>query len=363
VYGTTGITNFTWNLGSASNSWLYNGNPAPQTISTGTTGSISLTPVCGKVQTNVLATVTANGNNYNTNTSTVSITPPTMSINGSNTICSGSSSYQIDGLPCNSKVVWSAGPLGVVSFNPNANPVTLTQTGNGIITLTATVSNVCGGNPIVISKSNIIVGAPASVGIDVGAGYTNMENCSDPTDFKVLYNAVDHNYSGYLNVAASNATSLSWTVVSNYSVPYWGWSTSNNGHKLYVSQTLANQYLSLKVTASNACGSINNIFNFGSNVCPLIEQFTGGGDNYLLAPNPAANNVTVSVNNAAKNSEAASFAQIRVYDGTGNLKKQLNYGGGARQAQINVADLQPVYYYIEISNGKTTVRKPLVVQR
>src|SRR6185437_1497944 len=60
VYGTTGITNYAWNLGSASNNWLYNGNPAPQTISTGTTGSISLTPVCGKVQSNVYATVTTN---------------------------------------------------------------------------------------------------------------------------------------------------------------------------------------------------------------------------------------------------------------------------------------------------------------
>lgn len=56
VYNTTGITNYTWNLGSASNNWLYNGGPAPQTISTGTTGSISLTPVCGAVQTNVFAT-------------------------------------------------------------------------------------------------------------------------------------------------------------------------------------------------------------------------------------------------------------------------------------------------------------------
>lgn len=366
VYGTTGITNYTWNLGSASNNWLYNGSPAPQTISTGTTGSIPLTPVCGAVQSNISATVTANGNTYNTNTSTVSTTPPTISINGSNTICSGSSSYQIDGLPCNSMVVWSASPLGVVSFNPNANPVTLTQTGNGTITLTATISNVCGGNPIVISKSNIIVGAPTAIGIDFGAGgYTNMEeDCGDAAYFKVLYNAADHNYSGYLYVTASNATSLSWTVVSNSSIPYWGWSTSNNGHTLYVSQKSANKSLSLKVTATNACGSINNVYFFNTGgVCPVMAQSTGGGANYLLAPNPAGNNVTISVNSAAKNSEAVSFAQIQVYDGIGNLKKQLKYGSGTRHAQINITDLKPGYYYVEIGNGKTAERKPLVVQR
>lgn len=66
VYGTTGITNYTWNLGSSSNGWLYNGNPAQPTISTGNSNSISLTPVCGGVQSSVSATVTANGNQYNT---------------------------------------------------------------------------------------------------------------------------------------------------------------------------------------------------------------------------------------------------------------------------------------------------------
>jgi hypothetical protein len=254
--------------------------------------------------------------------------------------------------------------LGVVAFDPNANPVTLTPTGNGILTLTGTVSNVCGGSPIVISKPNIIVGSPTNIGIDVGAGsYTNMEDCGDATNFKVLYNAADYNYSGYLYVAGTNATSLSWTEVSNSPIPYWGWSTSNYGHTLYVSQKNANQYLSLKVTAANACGSINKTYTFGSGVCPVIPEFVISGDDYLLSPNPSGNNFSVSVNTSVKSSEKISFTQIRIYDGTGNLKKQIKYGNGTRQAQINITDLRPGYYYVEISNGKMSVKKPLVVQR
>jgi hypothetical protein len=108
VNGTTGITDYTWNLGSVSNHWLYNGSPAPQTISTGTIGSLSLTPVCGAVQSNVYATVTANDNTYNTNTSSISYSPLTATITGSDAFCSETSSYQLDGLPCsNSTVVWS----------------------------------------------------------------------------------------------------------------------------------------------------------------------------------------------------------------------------------------------------------------
>jgi hypothetical protein len=71
----------------------------------------------------------------------------------------------------------------------------------------------------------------------------------------------------------------------------------------------------------------------------------------------------VSVNSTAKGSETASFAQIQIYDGTGNLKKQIKYRSGTRQAQIDITDLRPGYYYVEISDGKTSVRKPLVVQR
>jgi hypothetical protein len=204
-----------------------------------------------------------------------------------------------------------------------------------------------------------------SIGINVGAGgFTNMEDCGDGANFKVLYNAADLNYSRYLYVTASEATSLGWTEVSNSTTPYWGWSTSNNGQTLNVSQKFANKYLSLKVMATNGCGSVNKIYTFGSGVCPIMPQsITLGGDDYLLAPNPAGDNVTISVNGASKNSKAVSFAQIQIYDGTGNLKKQIKYGSGTRHAQINIADLRPGTYYVEISDGKTAERKPLVVQR
>lgn len=38
-----GVTNYTWNLGN-NNGWLYNGIPAPQSINSGTTNTLTLTP-------------------------------------------------------------------------------------------------------------------------------------------------------------------------------------------------------------------------------------------------------------------------------------------------------------------------------
>ena len=61
-------------------------------------GTFSAQPANTSIICNSNATfsVTANGTAYNTNTSTISITQPTMSINGSSSFCSGSLSYSIN---------------------------------------------------------------------------------------------------------------------------------------------------------------------------------------------------------------------------------------------------------------------------
>lgn len=153
VYGTTGVTNYTWNLGAIPNGWLYNNVAAPATVSTGTTGSINITPVCNTVPKNISATVTANGNTYSTNTSTVSVSQPSMSINGVSSFCTGSQSYSITPLPCNATVSWSVTPTGIVTpTTSTATSPSFTQTGNGNITISATVTS-CGTAQPTITKA------------------------------------------------------------------------------------------------------------------------------------------------------------------------------------------------------------------
>ncbi|HET7115470.1 MAG TPA: hypothetical protein VFI29_03225 [Hanamia sp.] len=178
VYGTTGITNYTWNLGSATNGWLFNGNPAPQAISTGTTNTLTLTPVCGASQNNISATVTANGNNYATNSSIVSLTPPSITISGNSSLCSGTSTYSVSNVPCNGTVTWSASPSGIISLSPNGSSVSVTKVGNGGVTLTAKI-NACSNYSVHMA---IAVGTPEqSYGIypvDYPSSYCTGENYS-----------------------------------------------------------------------------------------------------------------------------------------------------------------------------------------
>ena len=126
-------TGYTWNLGPTPNGWLYNGTAAPATIPTlATQNTIQLTPVCGSTLSNVSATVTANGVNYTTNSSAVTVTLPDLSINGSDALCSGSSPYFINNLPCNAAVSWQATPSGIVTFgSPNDPQTSISPSGTG----------------------------------------------------------------------------------------------------------------------------------------------------------------------------------------------------------------------------------------
>ena len=46
----------------------------------------------------------------------------------------------------------------------------------------------------------------------------------------------------------------------------------------------------------------------------------------------------------------------------GHLKRKFKFGKGTQKAQINTDGLPAGYYYVEITNGNTTERKPLIVR-
>ncbi|MCO6497599.1 MAG: T9SS type A sorting domain-containing protein [Chitinophagaceae bacterium] len=299
-------------------------------------------------------------------TNTTNVSDLTPSINGDNQFCTTSSYYSIDNLPAGASVSWSVSPADIVTIDfPNDDQTTLTKTGNGTITLTATISTACTSNPIVISLSNIMVGLPNDIGLDVSAGmYDNLSDCGDGANFQVLYNAADNNqYSGTVFVTAANATSLSWTVAPWSSAQSWSWNESNNGHAVYVATKSANKEITLKATASNACGSIVKYYSFSTGACPLVLLSAPAPETYSISPNPAGYTFTVSGNADAENITIASFSRIGVYDAMGNLKKQTLFAAGTRKAQMSIAELPTGYYYVEISDGKTVQRKVLMVKR
>lgn len=330
------ITSYEWNLGSSSNGWVYNGSAAPQNIST-STNSISLTPTCGSALSNVSVTVKVNNANYKTYTCTVTLTAPSMSINGSSSICSSTpSSYYINNLPCNASVSWSISPSGIVSPScTSCSTTSLTKLANGAITLTATITNVCGLSRIQVTK-NIAVGLPNVSSADALIIY------SQPGDENEICRYQGTTY----GFTVTNSSSVIWSAVSHLGGSWPSWNQSDDD--LYVEFfTAAQQTLVMNLDASNACGSTTYDFGFvavdcGGRLAPTKKAFK-------VSPNPASNFVNVTT--VAKiNLVNRPIREILVSDVSKNIILRRSFDN-ARSAQLNIASLKPGIYYLRIISG------------
>ena len=364
--GATGITGYTWNLGSSSNNRLYNGNPAPQSISTGI-NTLQLTPACNKTPSALSATVTLNGSSVNTtNNSTISYYQPSMSINGKQNICSGSANYIINNLPCLANVTWSLTPSSGV-LNPSClkcNQTTLTKQAAGSVTLKATVTNACGLTiapmtlPIFTETNTVITGnylmAINGNTIDQGAldnsGYPKTEHV--PSTESVQYG---------ITLTNTGLTGVSWNVsgaCSNIS------STPTSFYCLIPPPGGGASGITVNLRATGPCGTpINN--NYSVAIYPNSYM--------MVSPNPATNSVKVVLqdkakqqDNRAENSKnmahQGGITAIKIYDLTGNLKK-VQQGNHTGQQTVNVTGLHAGIYLIEVSAGTYKERQQLIIQQ
>lgn len=320
VYSSPGVTGYTWNLG-ANNTWQYNGSPAPSSIPT-FTNTLTLSPTCGVAPTSITATATIGSSSYQANTANISLTIPTMSINGSGEFCSGTSNYTIDNLPCNASVSWSVYPsnANIVSLScTSCSSTTLTKTGNGIVTLIATIT-ACGGSPIVKTKA-ITVGAAVPL-------FPPMpEICEGPFELCVppIENTISHQWvarvPGSLNVTLQETSD--WCV----EVPA--------------------QALWVDLTIVNSCGSSTTRFRVTYSNC---------GSFLMASPNPGTNQINLTA------LKGASFEQVRIYDKLGNLRKQFKFIKGTKSATLNISELSADMYKVQAFDGTKWININIIKQ-
>jgi hypothetical protein len=351
VAGTTGITGYTWNLGSASNGWLHNGSAAPQTISTGTNNTLTLTPICGSTQSNVSATVAVGASNYNTNVATISVTQPTLSITGNAILCSGSGSYTVSGLPCNASVIWDVSPQGIATLGcTNCNTTTLTKVLQGPVTLTATITSSCNLPPV--TKTINIGGPQLSIS-------SNTNGCNGSYQ---IWNLV--------NNTPNNGTNWNWTV--SYL------STPSSQINIYT-PSLPSTYVSVtgggtvSLSYTDLCGAAQTtgvtVYNSG---CYGYYRVT-------VSPNPAKNNMNVSFatandNQTISNTTEVSNRPLRLVESKGKtvmslfevnttvLVKQWKQNESKNQNyNLNISGLRKGVYVLQVDrDNQTTVTKVLI---
>jgi hypothetical protein len=282
---------------------------------------------------------------------------PASTINGDDAVCGSTSNlYTILNLPVGSTVQWDASPSGIVTINsPNSQQTTLTKNDNGVITLTATVSNTCGGSPIVLSK-NITIGVPTTftglygnypqTAVVTTEDGSNDINSDEPT--YVTFTSNEYIAPGQPGIQFSNMTLLQSS--QNFPNGAYRWQYIKNSSYgelfLYMPQ---NSWAYFEYTLPNACG--NGTFYL------YFQAYQGAY--YRMSPNPATDIVTVQVDeerlikNKAVRSSEQDIREIDIVDKMGNILQRKTFGKGVRITSLNTSALKPDIYVVRIFNGKT----------
>jgi hypothetical protein len=286
-------------------------------------------------------TVTANGTNYNSNSTTISYTQPTLSINGSNSFCSGNPVYSVTNLPCGATVSWSCNPRGVVSISTSSNQATLTKIADGQTTLSATIT-ACGSQ--IVSYLFIEVGLPqAPQFIEIyGHGVTDPTTlCPGSYRAEAFTTLTNQQYEWRLPPEWSSSVSGGnnpFTVGSNgFDIPLQVNSITDNPAFMWVRTV-------------NKCGTSDPTFLFVGTSCD-------GFLSYQVSPNPATSNVRID---GSKNNKI--IKEVQLIDKTGNIKRARKYNGDIKLVQFDVSGLKPDVYYIKIYDGKRWESKQLRIQ-
>lgn len=266
---------------------------------------------------------------------------PSYMIGGSPELCITSQEYNFQGIPSGATVVWNITPAtGIASLSTTGNTATLTQTGNGNITLTATV-NSCG--TITLSRP-IKVGTPV-LGMP---NFTNLDNenqywCSnnsgnsftiETNDLSATYEARILSYPS-LNVYATNSNAYPGGDTFGY-VP-------------------AGYYV-FQLRATNICGTSDWVETEVESLDCSLNYKTS---NLNIYPNPANAELTVEF----KDSEhKVANRTLQLIDNKGTILSASKLVSGQSKAVLNTKEMPNGIYYLHVANGKETVKKQIIIK-
>lgn len=318
--------------------------------STGT--SRTLQPNSGTaLPSSVSVTPYINGVAQATKTSTVSRAPFTSSLTilGPTSLCN-SANYSINTSGTNIQVIsWSVSNPGIASISGNGNQATLTATGNGRVTITATLQNACGQNTT-ISTPEIFIGTglPAlTTGFDVmGSNYHYTVSGGYIKNFSVCPNE-------YLDITPKpymqDIIEHQWTVTGNYQGSY-------NPSASVLSITTSFQVgatLQISYRARNACG-------WGAWINGSFQNMDcdNGEEPWFVYPNPATETLTIESSHNPDTMEKSTQKpdqRYTLYDFNGTIVQR---GWLNNKTTLDVTKLKKGRYVLklEVGGNKEIVR-------
>ncbi|MEO5944730.1 MAG: T9SS type A sorting domain-containing protein [Ferruginibacter sp.] len=251
-------------------------------------------------------------------------------------------------LPSGSSISWSATPFNMVSFtSPNSASTNVNQIGSGNVTLIATIYTPCG--TLTIQKTVQVGPIPLSSYSIAGA--------------TTVYASAGYNYA------------LTFPIHTLPSNVFWrvptGWSILSGQGTTNIHIWTGSQGGQVQCDFDNTCGSPTGIFITAviGNGGPDPESTTpetsklNTGLQLTATPNPANNIVKVTIFSSQKTVQSSDpvIRQIRITDKTGSIKKELTFNNKNAYQSVNVSDLQPDIYILQVYTGKEWLSSKLVI--
>jgi bacillolysin len=284
---------------------------------------------------------------------------PPVTINGPISICTNqSATYTLSNVPPYAKFTWTIGTPNA-TIVPAADGLSAVVTNNGTAANSSTSVQVSyGGCPAnILSAKNIALSAAWPVGI---ASYSNATYC-EPNCFILMAGGGSYAYNMQLYVSAFGATSYSWTEISNSGPMYWS-NVSSSG--VTVGSKRNTSKLILKVTASNACGSVSQQYGFQF-ICNPVRMVTSADNpngnvtdqSLAIFPNPTTDKLTITL----PNDVLATHAEIKISDIYGRPVQRLKTISAT--TTTSMLGLPSGMYIVEVITGNKTVMMKKIVKK
>lgn len=335
--GTAVSVSTTLNIANASYNWSGDGNYvcASGTTSTGSVTGLKTTATYGYSARVYVSIYSPLSNTIIKGLRKVAVTGPpsnTPNISGPTLVCSSGGSFTLNNIPLGNTVKWKSSS-NLSTQNAYANPCIFVSTGNDIGWVKAVLSTSCitGRDSM---QYSVWSGTPKTYISGPGSGYTY------------------HTYTFYANPSTySNATSFIWNL------------NPLNSNHIYNLGSYAD-------IAFYNPGGYYQILARAQNTCGLGEYSWRGisiyfSMSYSLSPNPASDNVTLTITEADPEKAAIAdpeFANytVSIYNFYGIL--QSNFKKAGRNFTLPVSNLKNGNYIVNITNGEETKSLPLVVK-
>ncbi len=266
--------------------------------------------------------------------------PP--NIDGSETICTGTQDYYVDGLRTNYNLTWNSS-VNIEKLTSSGNSATFRGTSSGQGWIGATINTPCGGTVPLMVK-NVWVGPPITPSEIIPFWNNGMEFGNDSYyDFRVIPHP--------------SATYYTWDVDG-------GTIVDGQGTNLITVKTQKvlggnNVYFSVGVRAGSInCGVSNRIFRTG-----FVISGTGGAT-LLFSPNPATDETSLIIENYSEEEiiDENYTWNLEIYSEIQGLKLKSNNLRG-KSTTIKTSGWKDGIYIVKVKTQDQILTGKLVIKR